>query len=332
MPSWFIERVFLLSGSITDIPGITVGHWTDRGAATGCTVVLCEAGAVGGVDVRGSAPGTRETDLLRPMNLVERVHAVLLAGGSAYGLDAAAGVMRYLEEKGVGFQARTVRVPIVPAAVLFDLGIGRSDVRPGPRQGYAACKAARAEDVAEGSVGAGTGATVGKAMGMARAVKGGIGAASRRVRRGPVVGALVAVNAFGDVVDGTTGHIIAGPRKLRGRGYMSTVALMASGSSVKGRPRPANTTLGVVATDARLTKEQANKLAQMAHDGLARVVRPAHTMVDGDVIFALATGGYAGKVDVSALGALAAEAVAEAIVRAVRLATSVAGVPAVGQA
>ncbi|MDO8531987.1 MAG: P1 family peptidase [Dehalococcoidia bacterium] len=317
-----------MSGSITDIPGIAVGHWTDRKAATGCTVVLCEAGAVGGVDVRGSAPGTRETDLLRPMNLVQSVHAILLSGGSAYGLDAAAGVMRYLEEKGIGFETRVARVPIVPAAVLFDLGIGRSDVRPGPRQGYLACQAALAEDVAEGSVGAGTGATVGKALGLARAVKGGIGVASRRVRRGPVVGALVAVNAYGDVVDEATGRIIAGPRKLRGRGYLSTVELLASGPSAEGGPLPANTTLGVVATDARLTKEQANKLAQMAHDGLARAVRPAHTMVDGDVIFALATGGYAGAADVSALGALAAEAVAEAIVRAVRLATPVAGIPA----
>ena len=306
--------------AITDVPGVLVGHDTDLVGATGLTVVLCAAGAVGGVDVRGSAPGTRETDLLRPTSLVQEVHAVLLTGGSAFGLAAAEGVMRYLEERGIGFAAGAARVPIVPAAVLFDLGVGASSARPDAPAAYRACLCA-GRRFAEGSVGAGTGATIGKALGPAGATKGGLGTASARLPNGIVVGAIVAVNALGDVHDPDTGRRIAGSRA-------------AAGQSGPGGAAGANTTIGVVATSARLTKEGVNKVAQMAQDGLARAIRPAHTMFDGDTIFALATG-----VDgtpstpalVSAVGALAADVVARAIVRAVERATSLAGVPSAAE-
>jgi len=234
--------------AITDIPGIKVGHYTDKAAATGCTVVLCEGGAVGGVDIRGSAPGTRETDLLRPMNLVERVHAICLSGGSAFGLDAASGVMRYLEERGCGFDTSVARVPIVPAAILFDLGVGSAKVRPGAEEGYQACLAASEGGVAEGSVGAGTGATVGKVLGMEQATKSGLGTASQRLSSGTVVGALVVVNAFGDIVDPATGQVIAAPRHPAGRGFLSTSDILRSGQGTAPFP---STMLGVVATDAR---------------------------------------------------------------------------------
>ena len=301
--------------AITDVPGVLVGHDTDLVGATGLTVVLCAAGAVGGVDVRGSAPGTRETDLLRPTSLVQEVHAVLLTGGSAFGLAAADGVMRYLEERGVGFAAGPVRVPIVPAAVLFDLGVGSSSARPDAEAGYRACLAAGGR-VAEGSVGAGTGATVGKALGPAGAAKGGIGTASARLSDGTVVGAIVAVNALGDVYDPDTGRRVAGSR-------------MVGSGAERGGPWT-NTTIGVVATSARLTKEGANKVAQMAQDGLARAIRPAHTMFDGDALFVLATGADetpSTPALVSAVGALAADVVSRAIVRAVERATSLAGIP-----
>ena len=318
-----------MPGSIADVPGLRVGHYTDLEAATGCTVVLCEAGAVGGVDVRGSAPGTRETDLLRPTSLVQHVHGVLLTGGSAFGLDAATGVVRYLEERGVGFDVGVARVPIVPAAVLFDLGVGSTRVRPDAAAGYQACLAATAGQVAEGSVGAGTGATVGKLLGLAGATKGGVGTASLSLPSGIVVGAIVAVNAVGDVVDPETGRIIAGARGPSG--FVDTVRQVLGGSAwpaFASAPPGANTTIGVVATNAALSKEGTNKVAQMAHDGLARAIRPAHAMHDGDTIFALATGERSGEVDVSAVGTAAAEVVARAIVRAVCQATSVAGVPA----
>lgn len=299
-------------GRITDVPGIRVGHWTNRDAATGCTVVLADGGAVCGVDVRGSAPGTRETDLLRPGMLVERVDAILLAGGSAFGLAAADGVMRYLEERGVGFDAWVARVPIVPAAVIFDLGIGSAQVRPDADAGWRACAAAADGAVEEGSVGAGTGATVAKRYGMARAVKAGLGTASTVLPDETRVGVLVVVNAVGAVVDE--------------RGV--PIAQERPGSA--GGPLPiGNTTLAVVATDAPLDKAMATKVAQMAHDGLAIALRPAHTMVDGDVVFALATGRRAGPADVSAIGSAAALLVARAIVRAVLLATPLGGVPAV---
>ena len=316
--------------SLSAIPGLRVGHWTDRRAATGCTVVLCEAGAVAAVDVRGGAPGTRETDLLRPGNLVQRVHGVLLSGGSAFGLDAATGVMRYLEERGVGFPTTAGPVPIVVGAVLFDLTIGRADVRPDAAAGYAACQAAKGGRVAEGSVGAGTGATVGKALiprpGPSRATKGGIGSASEAAPEGVVVAALVAVNCFGEVVDPESGRVLAGPRADEG-GFVDTLDILRKRPPSVLYGAVTNSTIGVVATNATLTREQAYRLAVMAHDGLSRTVRPAHAPVDGDTFFALATGATEAAVDLTALGALTARAVERAIVRAITQAKGLAGVP-----
>ncbi len=321
--------------AITDVPGIRVGHAHDPSAMTGCTVVLCEGGAVGGVDQRGGAPGTRETDPLRPLHLVQKAHAVVLSGGSAFGLDSASGAVRYLEERGIGFDVRVARVPIVPAAILFDLGIGRAEVRPDAAMGYAACLAASSERPAEGNAGAGMGCTVGKILGPGQAMKSGIGTASADLGEGAVVGAIAAVNAFGDVVDPAGGGIIAGARALESRaareqlGYFAdTLAVMRS---LAGQPilrfgqRGENTVIGVVATNASLTKEGANKVAQMAHDGLARAIRPAHTMLDGDTLFALGTGDV--TVDVNIVGAFAAEVVAQAIVNAVWAAESAGGLP-----
>ncbi|MBI4769710.1 MAG: P1 family peptidase [Chloroflexi bacterium] len=315
-------------GSITDVPGIKVGHAQDSEALTGCTVILCEAGAVGGVDQRGGAPGTRETDPLRPMHLVQRAHAIVLSGGSAFGLDSAAGAVKYLEERGIGFDVRVARVPIVPAAILFDLGIGRPDVRPDAAMGYAACLAASAGPPAQGNVGAGTGCSVGKILGLGRAMKAGIGAASVALGGGLVVGAIVAVNAFGDVLDPATGGIIAGARGEAPGTFAGTLAVMKSlaGQPGMGFAPRANTVIGVVATNARLTKEEVNKVAQMAHDGLARVIRPAHTMLDGDTLFALSIGEAPG--DVNAVGAFAAEVVAAAILNGVRAAAPAGGLPA----
>ncbi|MDY6878200.1 MAG: P1 family peptidase [Chloroflexota bacterium] len=319
-----------MHNAITDVAGIKVGHYTDREGVTGCTVVLCEGGAVGGVDVRGSAPGTRETDLMRPVKLVQEVHAVLLTGGSAYGLDAAGGVMRYLEERTIGFDVGVGVVPIVPAAVLFDLTAGNPKARPDAEAGYQACQAATDGPVAEGCVGAGTGATAGKLLGPKLATKTGLGTASVKIGKGIVVGAIVAVNGFGDVVDPDSGTIIAGTRKPVVGGFVNTVKRMQGdlGQTLLGF---ANTTLAVVATNTYLTKEGANKVAQMAHDGLARSIRPVHTMFDGDTIFALATGkppkkGKGG--DPSVVGAAAAEVLAQAVVRAARQAESLGGIPA----
>lgn len=308
---------------ITDVAGIRVGHATDAQAATGCTVILCERGAVGGVDVRGSAPGTRETDLLRPMNLVERVHAVLLAGGSAFGLAAADGVMRFLEERGIGFDVTVAKVPIVPAAVIFDLTIGSPTVRPTAEMGYAAAQAASGGPVDEGSVGAGTGATVGKVMGPLSAMKGGVGTWAIGLPGGAIAGALVVVSAYGDVVDDHTGQILAGARDPGTGRLLNTARALVSGWSTPGSG--SNTTLAVIATNVGLTKEQANKLAQLGHDGLARVISPAHTMYDGDTVFALSLGNA--KAHPVVLGAAAVEAVAEAVKRAVRLARGTGGVP-----
>jgi len=315
--------------AITDVEGIEVGHYTDLEAATGCTVVLCRDGAVAGVDVRGSAPGTRETDLLRPMNLVQQVHAVVLSGGSAYGLDVAGGVMRWLEEQHIGFDVGVGVVPIVPAAVLFDLTIGRADVRPGAEAGYAVCQVAGGGPLTEGCVGAGTGATVGKLFGPFFALKSGIGTAARRIGGGVTVGALVAVNAFGDVVDPGSGQLIAGPRDPQGGGMVNTVERLHGDVSQTMLGFSTNTTIAVVATDAALTKEGANKVAQMAHDGLAQAIRPVHTMLDGDTVFALATGKIEARADISVLGSVAASVLAEAVVRAVRKATALVGVPSV---
>ena len=325
--------------SITSIPGIRVGHAQDDEAMTGCTVVLCESGAVGGVDQRGGAPGTRQTDALYPMHLVDRVHAVVLAGGSAFGLDAASGVVRYLEQRGVGFDVRVARVPIVPAAILFDLSLGRSDVRPDAAMGYRACQNSTGDPPAEGNVGAGTGATVGKILGLAQAMKSGLGCAAVEIGEGVLVGAIAAVNAFGDVVDPANGNIVAGARAILDQplpfgaeGYFADTlqvmrSLVGSRRLVFGR-QEGHTVIGVVATNALLTKEQANKVAQMAQDGVARAVRPAHTMLDGDTLFCLATGER--EADVSIIGAFAAEAFSQAILRGVRTARPVAGLPAAG--
>ena len=321
-----------LRGAITDVPGIRVGHWTDRRAATGCTVVLCEKGAVGGVDVRGGAPGTRETDLLRPGTLVQGIHAVLLTGGSAWGLDAAGGVMRYLEERGVGWPYGVGPVPIVVGAVLYDLRLGRSDVRPDADAGHKACRAARAGAVAQGSVGAGTGATVAKGMGMERCLKGGVGTASEALDPaggGLVVGALAAVNCFGEVVDSAGGQVVAGPR-AEGGGFASTVDVLRG---VERAPwSGGSTTLAVVATSAGLTKEHACRLASVAHDGLARAIRPLHTAGDGDVVFTMATGEVALEpARYLALEALAARAVERAVLKAVREARGLSGVPSAAE-
>ncbi len=374
----------------SDIPGLLVGHASDPEALTGCTVVLTPEGAVGGVDVRGSAPGTRETDLLDPVNLVDRVHAVLLAGGSAFGLDAAAGVVRWLEERGYGFETGAARVPIVPAAVLYDLTLGRADRRPDAAMGYAACENAFGEQhpaagssrgdegtrprrpVAEGNVGAGTGASAGKLLGPALATKTGIGAACLSGPGGLLVGALIAVNAFGDVRDPDSGAILAGTRSPSGVWLDTASALTGrpagaapwSGSGLGADSGPGlgspsgpgsgspsgpssgspsgpssgppsglgqNTTIGVVATNAALGKAQCRKVAQMAHDGLARTVSPVHTMFDGDTLFALSCGEAAAAqvtADVSVVGTLAAGAVAAAVVRAALTACAAGGLPA----
>ena len=314
-------------GAITDVPGISVGHFTDTRRPTGCTVILTPKGAVGGVDVRGAAPGTRETDLLSPLNAVEVVHAVLLSGGSAFGLDAAGGVMRWLEERGIGVQVGAARVPIVPAAILFDLMVGDGAIRPDAQSGYAACEAASTRAPAEGNVGVGAGAVVGKLFGMQRGMKGGIGSASVRVG-GITVGAIVAVNAVGDVIDPATGHVVAGARSADGLRLHGSTRAMLQGELPSEMPVGAATTLGVVATDACLTKAQANKIAQMAHDGLARSINPVHTQSDGDTLFALGTGESGLTAHVTVLGTLAAEVTAQAVLRAVRAAESLPSFPA----
>jgi L-aminopeptidase/D-esterase-like protein len=314
-------------GSITDVPGIAVGHFTDTRRPTGCTVILTPKGAVGGVDVRGAAPGTRETDLLSPLNTVEVVHAVLLSGGSAFGLDAAGGVMRWLNERGIGVAVGPVRVPIVPAAVLFDLTLGDSSIRPDAQAGYAACVAASTDAPDEGNVGAGAGAVVGKLFGFDRAMKGGIGAASVTVD-GITVGAIVAVNATGDVIDPACGRLVAGARSTDGLRLHGSTRAMLQGELPTHMAVGAATTLGVVATDAIITKSQANKIAQMAHDGLARSINPVHTQSDGDTLFALGTGESGRTANITVLGALAAEVVAQAVLSAVRAAESLPSLPA----
>ena len=321
----------MTANGITDVDGIAVGHHTDAANGTGCTAVLCEAGAVGGVDVRGSSPGTRETDLLRPTNRITHVHGVLLSGGSAFGLDAASGVVRYLEERGAGYKTSAGVVPIVPAAIIFDLGVVTASVRPGPVDGYAAALAASVGAVAEGSVGAGTGATVGKLLGAERAVKGGLGTWALDLGGGLTVGALMVVNAVGGVHDPDTGELVAGARNPDG-GMSGWLELLDTPSSNAGAP-PAgeSTTIGVVATNAALTKEQANKLAAVAHDGIALAVRPAHTMSDGDTMFALATGAHEGHADFDRICAAATMVVGRAIVRGVREANGLGGFPAVSE-
>ncbi|MBK6862075.1 MAG: P1 family peptidase [Ideonella sp.] len=311
-------------GSITAVAGIKAGHFTDARRPTGCTVILTEAGAVAGVDVRGAAPGTRETDLLSPLNAVQEVHAILLAGGSAFGLDAASGVVRWLAERGIGVAAGPARVPIVPAAILFDLWVGDWRIHPDAASGYAACAAASTDAPAEGSVGAGAGATVGKMFGIERAMKSGIGSASVQVA-GFTVGAIVAVNAFYDVIDPRSGEPLAGVRSADGQHLHGAMAALLRGELPTAIVAGTSTTIGVVATDAVLDKAQATKIAQMAHDGLARSINPVHTMVDGDTLFALGTGASGRKADVTLLGAVAAEVMARAVLRAVTQAESLSG-------
>ena len=313
---------------LTAIAGVKVGHHTLDARLTGCTVVLTEGGAVAAVDVSGSAPGTRETALLDPTNVrVQRVHAVVLSGGSAFGLATADGVMRYLDERGVGFETPHARVPIVPAAVLYDLNVGDPTIRPDAECGYHAAEAARDDAIEEGNVGAGAGATVGKLAGDGRAMKGGIGTALLELPGGVKVAALIAVNAVGDIHDPGTGAVIAGARTQDGRRFIGTRTLLR-GSGNDGAPRGANTTIGVVVTNVVLDPSQLSLVARMAQSGLARTVRPAHTPVDGDTIFALSTGALQSDVSLLRVGALAADVTADAIVRAVRAATSIPGYPA----
>lgn len=327
-----------MTDSITDIPGIKVGHASDFEGITGCTVVLCEKGAVAGVDQRGGGPGTREIALLNPVNHVEKVHAILLAGGSAFGLDAASGVMRFLEDNNIGYQTGVAKIPIVPAAILYDLNIGDPKVRPTPEMGYLACTNASGSSPDQGSIGAGTGATVGKLMGMNRATKSGIGCASIDLGGGVKVGAIVAVNAIGEVIDPGNGNIIAGVRANKatvfeqGKPVFSeALQIMKSivGKTLLGLAEKANTVIGVVATNAKFDKAACTKLAQMAQNGLVRTIRPANTMHDGDTIFALSTGKK--KANINIVGAFAAQAVQRAILNAVLEATSLGGIPAISE-
>lgn len=312
-----------VGGSIADVPGLKVGHYTLKERPTGCTVLLCEKGAPAGVDVRGSAPGTRETDLLNPINSVQQVNAILLSGGSAYGLNAAAGVMKYLEEQNAGVKIAGGVVPIVPAAILMDLGVGDHKIRPDADAGYKACLAAKTGAIEEGNVGAGTGATIGKMFGGKFLMKGGLGTSSHKVPGTDiVVGAIVAVNAVGDVVDPRSGRVVAGARNENGKGYRDAMSKVLEGYRVEVR-NGANTTIGAIATNATFNKVQMNKIAQMAHDGYARAINPVHTMGDGDTIFALSTSTSETKCDVTAIGAIAAMVMARAIVRAAMMASSI---------
>jgi len=309
------ESSRVLKDTIIDVPGIKVGHSQDLKAGTGCTVIICEKGATTGVDVRGGAPGTRETDLLNPVNLVDKAHAIYLSGGSAFGLDGASGVMKYLEEKGIGFDVVLTKVPIVPGAVLFDLAVGDYRIRPDARMGYGACLKANEEEVMQGNVGAGTGATVGKIFGGLRCMKSGLGTASFKSQE-LIVGAIVAVNCFGDVVDPESGEIIAGALDEDKKGFVNTISFLKSLPQGTESNFLKNTTIGVIATNAKLTKSGATKVAMMAQDGYARTISPAHTMFDGDTIFCMATGEVEAGVNV--VGAIAAEVMARAIVKAIK--------------
>src|SRR4051812_24626416 len=315
------------NNTLTAVTGVKVGHYTLPQRPTGCTVVLVEGGAIGGVDVRGAAPATRETDLLDPSKMVQEIYGVVLSGGSTFGLDSAGGVLRFLEEKHVGVAFGGLRIPVVPGASIFDLGIGDGRIRPNAECGLRASQAATSDPVQEGSVGAGAGATVGKYLGMPRAMKSGVGSAAATLADGTVIAALVVANPFGDVIDPDTGRTVAGVRNANGNGLADVRQLIRS-----GRSRPSgggNTTISVIATDARLTKAQANQLAQLADDGYARAIWPIHTIADGDTVFALATGTHAGEPDMLTLGALAADVMARAVVRAATQASGLPGLPAV---
>ncbi len=316
------------AGGLTDVQGLKVGHHTLKERPTGCTVILTGPnGAVAGVDIRGGAPGTREIALLDPVNHVQKAHALVLSGGSAFGLDSATGVVRYLEEHDIGYETRVAKVPIVPAAILFDLGIGgKPHIRPGADCGYAAAEAATGGPVLEGNVGAGAGATVGKMGGPGRSMKSGLGTASITLPNGLVVAAMVAVNAVGDIIDPATGQIVAGARGKDGKTLVDARTLIRSGLRRQPQPRSGeNTTIGVVATNATLTQVEAKKMAMMAHDGFARAISPSHLPSDGDLIFSLATGTFDGEATLTLVGALAAEVMADAIVRAATQATSIPG-------
>lgn len=311
-------------GWITDVDGIKVGHFTDSRRPTGCTVIFHEDGIVAGVDVRGAAPATRETDALSPLNLVDRIQGIVLSGGSAFGLDAAAGVMRWMEEHGKGFPFGGAFIPVVPAASVFDLIVGDPKIRPNADSGYKACENAKSGPIEEGTAGAGAGCTVGKAGG-GKPMKGGIGTSSIKLPDGIVVGAIVAVNCGGDVIDPKTGKIVAAGRTADGKGFQFAIEAYRSGRGVT-RARE-NSTIGVVATNALFNKTEMTKIAQMAHDGLARTINPVHTMNDGDALFAISTGSSSVRANLSAIGALAAEAVSEAVLRGVMKAKSVPGFP-----
>jgi L-aminopeptidase/D-esterase-like protein len=322
------EHSVEFSGYLTDVKGIRVGHFTDKRRPTGCTVVLFDQGAVAGIDVRGAAPGTRETDLLNPINTVQRINAIVLSGGSAYGLSTADGVVRYLAERRVGYAVGEVVVPIVPAAILYDLELGDSSIRPDAEAGYQACLAAKAGPIQEGSVGAGAGALVGQMFGLKRAMKSGLGTASVHIPGTDlVVAALIAVNPAGDVRDPRSGAILAGARTPDGTGFADTMAQILNGYRVQGKAGT-HTTIGVVATNGSFDKPAMTKIAQMSHDGLARTINPIHTPYDGDALFAVSTGTSETKADLGAVGAIAAEVVARAIIRAVQTATGTAGLPA----
>ena len=322
-----------MNQTITAVSGLEAGHYTDPQNATGCTVFLCREGAVGGVDVRGGSPGTRETDLLRPVHRVDQVHAVVLSGGSAFGLDAASGVVSYLESQGIGFRVGPkedpVVVPIVSSAILYDLGLVSSQIRPGSEEGRSACLDASSAPMTEGSVGAGTGATVAKLGGAERGVKGGIGSASITLATGQTIAAAVAVNAVGGIWDYTDGTLLAGPRRTGG-GFDDPVAMLITDSS-SAPAGPVNTTIGLVATDAQITKEDTKYLAGVSHDGLALAIRPCHTVRDGDTMFAMATGHNKSRVDLTSLGAAAVEVTAQAVLRAVRQATGLGGIPSISE-
>jgi L-aminopeptidase/D-esterase-like protein len=321
-------RAQTANATLTAVPGIKVGHVTLSERPTGCTVILVDGDAVGGVSQRGGAPGTRETDLLNPLNMVDKVNAVVLTGGSAFGLEAATGTVRWLEEHNIGWPAGVARVPIVPAAVLFDLGVGgNAKIRPTADCGYRAAEAASAAAVVEGSVGAGAGATVGKLGGAGRSTKSGLGSASITLPNGLIVAAIVAVNAVGDIIDPATGKIVAGVRNPDGT-FADARKILRSGGPAQPPRAGENTTIGLVATNAVLSKAQVTRMAMMADDGYARAISPSHTNGDGDTIFSLATGRWNGTADITMIGALAAEAMADAVVRAGTQATGVAGIPA----
>lgn len=317
------------TGTLTDVPGLVVGHFTSDKRPTGCTVVIAEQGAVAGVDVRGGAPGTRETDLLRPEMSIQKAHAVVLSGGSAYGLATADGVMRYLEEREIGFPTSAGVVPIVPASIIYDLSLGDSTIRPDAQAGYQAAKQASGDPVRQGNVGAGAGATVGKLLGGDRAMKGGLGSASIILPNGLIVAALVAVNAIGDIVDPDTGTLLAGARTEDGNSLADAMQQIRAGALLPDASPAENTTIGVVAANVDWTQAQATKVAQMAHDGLARATRPAHLPFDGDTIFALGTGGpTVNSKLLGQLGALAADVMAQAVVSAILNAERIEGYPA----